>query len=281
MGIPPKKASNASAFAADAALGALQPLATLLLEQGLGVPELYQALKWVFVQESARQATRDGRKVNVSRIAAQTGLTRQEVSRLLRNTAKPETRYAWQRQRSNRVLLGWHTDATFLTAAGQPRGLPYEGERSFTRLARAYSGDIPPRAMLEELLDRGAVVERHADQFFPLSRTIIDPRSSPATLLEIGRKLKVVAGAIIAAADDTQEPVLYQELALSQPMNARKAREITAALNRRSANFMELSQRLLAAADTAPATETPSPDDVTVGLFVTVIQQEAQDEGNS
>jgi hypothetical protein len=293
MARTPNRGNSTSGKAADAAVLALQPLANLLLDHGLGVPELYSALKWAFVQEAARRQTARNQPLNASRIAAVTGLTRHEVARLLKASVAPDGLQVRQRQRGNRVLLGWHTDAAFLTKEGKPRALPYEGETSFSTLAREYSGDIPPRAMLDELLAQGAVKETSPDSFRPLGRTVQRSPASGEAMLEVGRRLNLVAKAITASTGATDGLPAFQDLAMVEGLEAAQALELVATLNRRSENFFELSQRVVAstrprdstsdAEGTAPRKKLAGkqPRLANVGVFVSVIhQQEAEDEGS-
>jgi len=99
---------------------------------------------------AARCRLRNGR-VNHSRVAAQTGLTRSDVKRLLSPSSggpiKPSRPSA-----VDRVADGWRTDSRFTTRKGQPRRLRIAGANAdFHLLARKYAGDIPPRAVLAEL----------------------------------------------------------------------------------------------------------------------------------
>ncbi|MEY4375975.1 MAG: hypothetical protein RJB26_525 [Pseudomonadota bacterium] len=293
MARKPNGGNSTSGKAADAAVLALQPLANLLLDHGLGVPELYGALKWAFVQEAARRQSARNQPLNASRIAAVTGLTRHEVARLLKARLAPEAPRARQRQRSNRVLLGWHTDATFLTREGKPRALPYEGEVSFSALSRQYSGDIPPRAMLDELLALGAVKETSSDVFKPLGRTVQRGPASGEAIVEIGRRLNLVAQAITAGAGEAEGLSAFQDLAMVEGLEPAQALELVATLNRRSENFFELSQRVVANAPVAAKPDAANkasgsgakankPRLSNVGVFISVIhQQEAEDEGNA
>ena len=121
MGVSPSPDSSASDAAADVAVLALRPLANLLLSQGLGVNELYRMLKWAFVQEAARRQLAESGRLNVSRLAVITGLTRHDVAAQLRAPVKPVALLDYDRQRSNRVLLAWHHDAEFLEPDGQPQ----------------------------------------------------------------------------------------------------------------------------------------------------------------
>ena len=288
MARPPNSSKNPSGKAAEAAVLALQPLANLLLDHGLGVPELYEAIKWAFVHEAARRQSARNQPLNASRIAAITGLTRHEVARLLKARAAPDALQTWKRQRGNRVLLGWHTDAVFLTKEGKPRALPYEGDPSFSTLARQYSGDIPPRAMLDELLAQGAVKETSQDNFKPLGRVVQRSAASGENMLEIGRRLNVVAHAITAHSGETAGPPAFQDLAMAEGLAPHEALELVATLNRRSENFFELSQRVVATvhgtagakANTKPSM-APAVGRASVGVFVSVIHQQEPNNAES
>lgn len=64
--------------------------------------------------------------------------------------------------RAARVLTGWVRDADFADASGNPRELAISAVGAinactFAELARRYSGDIPCRAVLDELIRVGAV----------------------------------------------------------------------------------------------------------------------------
>lgn len=262
--------------AADTAAAVLGPISGLLLECGLGVPELYQVIKWCFVHEAADRLRRQKRRANVSRIAAQTGLTRQEVARLLRADSKPATQYEWHKQRSNRVLLGWFSDAEFLKPDGTPRALTYEGPDSFATLAKKYSGDIPPRAMLDELVSKKAVAAQKDGTYVPKSRSVSDARLGAKRVAEIGKKLSLVASALTDNISDSSTFAVYEELALTTDISSSSARSAGAALNRRSQNFIEVAQRLLSDVESTGRSQ-PGEESVTLGVYVTVIHRKQHD----
>jgi hypothetical protein len=61
------------------------------------------------------------------------------------------------------VISAWVREPEFHDASGQPTPLPVEGDQaSFGALVRRYSGDVPVRAILDELL-RVHAVERLED----------------------------------------------------------------------------------------------------------------------
>ena len=97
---------------------------------------------------------RNGR-INHSRVAAQTGLTRAEVKRFLKYNAFSSPVFG--QTPVERVIEGWRTDRRF-ALRGQPKPLAIYGEKdSFEHLVRKFGGDVPHRAVLDELRRIGAV----------------------------------------------------------------------------------------------------------------------------
>ena len=139
----------------------LKALARLVLRFGLSYQQFEELAKQAFVEVAEEEAfTLQGRKQTDSRIAVVTGLSRKEVKRL-RSAEKYSENMATPAQynRAARVLNGWLRDRTYQDDNENPRVLPIEGDDlSFTRLVRAYGGDIPVRAVLDELVRVGAVI---------------------------------------------------------------------------------------------------------------------------
>jgi len=138
-----------------------KPLVRLLIAQGVTHAELADTAKEVYVEVALRHFESEGR-VNRSRVAILTGLTRKEVKNVIDRTLESgyqEKTYS----RPERVLTGWYSDPRFQGPYGIPLELPYEsGEDespSFVELVKQYSGDMAPRQMLNQLLEAGSVVE--------------------------------------------------------------------------------------------------------------------------
>jgi len=110
-----------------------------------------------FVQAAADISRLQNGRVNHSRVAAQTGLTRADVKRLLKQEASGTSRR--RLTAVEKVLEGWRTDSQF-SIRGQPKQLQISGRKgSFTALVKKYGGDVPHRAVLEEMLRIAAVHE--------------------------------------------------------------------------------------------------------------------------
>ena len=134
----------------------IRSVARILLPKGIGFGSFSQIAKYAFVRAAADQIDGHGGRASSARVAALTGLSRQDVARLRwSNTAVTPQALL---QRTERVMHGWFNDARYLDASGQPRALPIAGENSFTKLVREYSGDIPRKAVLDELVAGAMVV---------------------------------------------------------------------------------------------------------------------------
>lgn len=134
----------------------LRPLARIMLRYGVSYGEFAEILREVYVASADEDFPFPGRKQSVSRIALLTGLNRKEVSRLRQRATSSigQTSY----NRGVRIISGWGRDREFQDNSGKPLALAAEGPvPSFAELVKRYSGDIPVRAVLDELLRVGAI----------------------------------------------------------------------------------------------------------------------------
>jgi hypothetical protein len=138
-------------------LALLQPLARLFLRFGRGYREYSELSKAAFVSVAAEDYGVHGRPTNVSRIAAMTGLTRKEISRIRARIEGGEAAITRRGTPLQEVISAWQSSKEFLDDRGDPATLPLNGERgSFHSLVRQFAGDIPEGAMRKELQRIGA-----------------------------------------------------------------------------------------------------------------------------
>jgi hypothetical protein len=138
----------------------LEPLVRVLIRNGVSHGEVNELLKAVFVDVADRDFALPARKTSQSRVAILTGLSRKEVARQKAILDEgSELDQGSNLNRVIRVLEGWHTDAEFTGPYGLPIEVPFESQTgpNFCELVRRYSGDMVPRAMLDELVRVGAV----------------------------------------------------------------------------------------------------------------------------
>ena len=164
-----------------------KPLVRLLIAQGVTHAEFSETAKEVYVEVALRHFEDEG-KVNKSRIAILTGLTRKEVKNVIDRALTSgynEKTYS----RPARVLTGWYSDPAFQGPYGIPLEIPYEspeeGAPSFVKLVKQYSGDMAPRQMLNQLLESGSVVEVEG-RFKVVSRTFTHAKLSASLIQRLG-----------------------------------------------------------------------------------------------
>jgi hypothetical protein len=136
----------------------LEPLVGFVLDSGLSTHELHSILRQVAVQTAAARQMDLAHRVNISGIAASTGIPRAEISRILKsNPDSPRPIIDRRQQSTNRILAVWHQDPRFGTPGGKPADLQIYGRgATFESLVRKYGRGIPTRAMLDELTRAGA-----------------------------------------------------------------------------------------------------------------------------
>lgn len=138
----------------------LRPVARIALQHCMSCLEFEEIARWVFVDlvlHDPAFALQGRNKQFKSRAAILTGLSRKEVMRLARQLPPGERDDFESRNRAARVLAGWFLPP-FADGKGLPRPLSLkDGSDSFERLVRTCGGDVPHRAILDELLNCGAV----------------------------------------------------------------------------------------------------------------------------
>ncbi len=164
-----------------------KPLVRLLIAQGVTHAEFSETAKEVYVETALRHFEAEG-KVNRSRIAILTGLTRKEVKNVIDRTIESgykEKTYS----RPERVLTGWYSDPKFQGPYGIPLELPYENgepeEPNFVELVRQYSGDMAPRQMLNQLVEAGSVLEVEG-RYKAVRRVFKHSALSPSMIKRLG-----------------------------------------------------------------------------------------------
>jgi hypothetical protein len=135
----------------------LYPLVRILLSQGMPYGAFSDLAKRVYVDVAKHEFGIPGRKQTISRVSIMTGLTRKEVRRIQGLPMADDAAAIAHYNRAARVIAGWRRDAQYIDAHGNPAVLPLEGEStSFAALVKQFSGDMPARAVRDELLRVGA-----------------------------------------------------------------------------------------------------------------------------
>jgi len=164
----------------DAIVKILRPLVRILLRHGVPYGAFTDLAKRAYVDVAYKEFGVPGKKQTNSRVATITGLSRKEIQRLLALKEEDYSDMVARYNRAARVVYGWVHDPLYNVKQGQAAILPLDGKApSFASLVKGHSGDVPPRAILDELLQVG-VVELHGSNSVRLLSRAYVPRFGEA-----------------------------------------------------------------------------------------------------
>ena len=188
----------------------MKPLVRILLRHGIPFRAFAEYAKRAYVDVAGSEFAVPGRKSSISRISVITGLTRKDVARLTPRAEQSPVdleRY----HRAARVVTGWIRDKEFADKRGQPANLPFEGEKgSFSELVRRYSGDVPARAVLDELRRVEAVEELKGGRFRLLTRGYVPRAGEEEKIGILGRDVADLISTIDHNLTEPPEDAFFQ-----------------------------------------------------------------------
>lgn len=173
---------------AEAIARLLRPLCRVLLRHNVSFGAFEELAKRAYIDVALHEFGIPGKKPSISRASILSGLTRKEVQRLASLPRDAAATVGERYNRAARVLTGWARDRDFVDAAGTPLALPLNaGEPNFVSLVRRHSGDMPARAVLDEMLRVGAVRERDDGRIELIARAYVPQRSAVDKLAILGQ----------------------------------------------------------------------------------------------
>lgn len=165
-------------------------LVRILLRNGVPYGAFTDIAKKAYVDVAMKEFGVPGKKQTNSRVATITGLSRKEIQRLisLQHADNEEADRVARYNRAARVVYGWVHDASYADEDGESAVLAFEGEEpSFASLVKAYSGDVPPRAILDELIQVGVAQRLENSRIKLLERAYIPTTGEAEKLVLLGR----------------------------------------------------------------------------------------------
>jgi len=227
----------------------LRPLVRILLRNGVAYGAFAELTRRVYAEVAEREFALAGRKQTVSRISTLTGLTRKEVTRI-QSEEGPSQADNERYNRPARVIGGWVREKRYHDRRGRPAELQMEGDaRSFSALVREFSGDIPPRAMADELARVGAIEIMPDGKVRLLTRAYI-PRGDQVEKLgilgaDVADLIRTIDHNLTCAPGEAyfQRRVSYDNIPREMLPT------LTKQLSRKAQSCLESIDRVLAAAD--------------------------------
>lgn len=260
----------------------LRPLVRLLLRHGVAYADFANWVKRIYVDVAENEFALEGKKQSVSRISVLTGLNRKEVSRL-QGLPQPESQPGSQHNRAARVISGWLRDERFLDDHGEPAPLPLNDDTGFPALIKQYSGDMPTRAVLDELERVGVVTVDDANHVLLNDKAYVPHESDAAMMGLAGDSIRDLIETIdynlrVAPSDSRiQLSVVYDNLS---PDTVEQLRH----MSRNEAHTLLLKLDKYLSSRDRDTSETPSPAEETgryragVGIYYF---EDTLDEGSA
>jgi len=210
----PTAGSRAKSELIKAVRAILRPLVRQLIAHGVTYPAFNRLVKEVYIDVGTRYFALPFKKQTDSRVALVTGITRKEIGQIRRGQAPPLIESAHlDYGLASRVVGHWVAETRYQHRGGEPRLLPYEappGEPSFVSLVNEIGGDIPPRAVLDELIRVGAVALSPHGEVQLREQAYIPARGTEEKLAILGSDASELISAITHNIDSPREEAFLQ-----------------------------------------------------------------------
>jgi hypothetical protein len=241
----------------------------------MGAGELQMAAKIACIGVAAESAQL-GNRLNNSRIAAATGLTRKDVRTLasLLKSGKVTAGREVAKQRTARVLHGWRTDPEFVDRRGSPLRLQVSGPGlTFHVLVKRYGGDVTPVSVLNELVRSGAV-SRAAGGRVAVKKNTPRARGFGAdAVAEFSARLRDLGSTLVNNIEGAKDP-LFVGFSDIKSLSADEAALFHETFSERAASLVDgVNRWRTSQARLRAKTRKAQPDGRRVGIGVYLLEQ--------
>jgi len=215
-----------------AVLTIFKPLVSLMLRSGISFGEASTLLKQAYVKEAENELQASGEKRTTSRISILTGLTRKDVASLRKKTS-PQDLKTVNHNRAIRVIGGWNGDSKYCNDEGNAKVLQIQGcSESFESLVNKYSGDMPYRAVLNELIRTGAVEKIGNDNVVLVRSAYVSSDDENEKYSLLGEDVTLLVKTIKHNIVSSKEESFYQRKVLYDSIPRKKVDEFKILVNR-------------------------------------------------
>jgi hypothetical protein len=186
----------------------LEPLAAFVIDAGLSTSDVCLIVREAAVKFVARSQLETAQRINISGIAATTGIPRAEISRILKqNTIHNDRENDRRQQSTNRILARWHDKPKFSVIHGQAATLKLYGPgATFESLVKLYGRGIPARAVLDELLRSRVVEVLPGQRVRAKASASVHSRLSPQMVKRFGDRASDLLSTMLSHRRESESP---------------------------------------------------------------------------
>ncbi len=233
-----------------AIVSVLKPLVKILLRNNMPYGVFADLARRAYVEVATKEFAVAGRKQSNSRIATITGLSRKEVKRIQEIDEEQEENLVDKYNRAARVVYGWVHDENYQQKPGEALVLSFDGEMpSFSALVKAYSGDVPPRAILDELERVGVVTIDENGQIRLLFRVYIPKTAINEKLEYLGSDVSALIQTMDRNIHDVDKPPFFQRKVYYDNLPEESIAALQQLITKNSQALLEKIDQAMAAQD--------------------------------
>jgi len=255
----------------------LRPLVQMLLRNGISYHVFADLVRWVYVDVAFKGFGIPRRKQTSSRVSVVTGLSRKEVQRLRDLDILTDEDTPKRYNRATRVISGWIRDPIFLDSNNDPSGLPIEGKVSFSSLVKKYSGDMPVRAVLDELPNISAVARQADGTIRLLTRAYLPSADKQAKLHILGTDVADLLATISHNLDAKGKKLFFQRKVSYDNVPKEVLEEFKSLSSRESQALLEEMNKWLTARDRDTNPDVQGSGRKRVGLGIYYFEEDMED----
>ncbi len=260
-----------------AVLAILRSLIALMYRSGISFGEFTQLAKVAYTKEVEQELIKANEKVTTSRIAIITGLTRKEVAAIRKQDA-PKIEQTQKHGRAVRVITAWVNDANYHDNKGQPKILNVlnkGADVSFESLVSQYSGDMPYRAMMNELIRTGSVelIDKNKVKLVRVAHIPANQDDNEKYTI-LGEDVPLLISSIKHNIINTDKPPFYQRKVCYNNISRKHIAEFKALANRENQALLERLNNWLAEHDAENHESSDSNNSVKVGVGVYYFEEQ-------
>ena len=190
----PNAPTDADALA-DAIESLFQPLARMLVRQGIGARSTLELVKRAYVSATIDVLKERELPITPARLSVFTGLTAREIDNIAGATSRAGDSRPNSLTDLAALLTAWHEDSRYaFTLAGTPYELDYDvssGKPSFCALVREFAPGCEPGELLQELIHGGSArINPETNRIQAVSRAFISQPYSQASVKRLERLLR-------------------------------------------------------------------------------------------
>jgi Family of unknown function (DUF6502) len=251
---------------ATSVLQLLRPLVRVLLRHGMAYEDFAELVRRSYVDVAERDFALRGRKQTTSRISVITGLNRKEVARLQALQGQGETSdpaLAGTMNRAAKVVVGWQRDH----AADASGATPDLNAAQFAALVRRYSGDMPVRAVLDELRHAGAVTVNENGSYALRGEGYVPRATDSRKIALLGQHAADLLGTIDHNLSAPAEQAYLQQRVFADHIPAERLEAVRNAMRAAGQQALGGARDLLIANDAGDAEVAPGARRVVLGVY--------------